>query len=259
MMAEYYITEQESRLIAPLAVRGAIERSLGDPHYLRNLVRAYVGSAVAAEDALLERCAGSPEYLESFVKKYVATLDERELINLLRATAGDAAIAAQLGFNPFDRRRKAAYDSARRFLNCRAQGVVLTNAALALCLICLFPPWKMERWERQQWNPCSSGGCMPPPDKKLEVRFAGFRFISAPDPSQTPAPRNPSAKAMADNRSPNNVQGSQIYVVYKFYYEMWLLEVLGLFGIAVGLCAALRDRRSFEQRVAAIEAARSGL
>ena len=261
-MTEYFLTADESRLIAPLAATCAIEQSLKDRNYLRGLVRAYLGSAEVAEDAVLERCLRDPEYLASIARNYVASLDERVLLDMLRTTVGEAATAEQLGFDPFDPRRREVYRSAKRFINQRAQQVVLAVGAVALCLVCLFPPWKMERWQRQTWNPCSSGGCLPPPDKKLEVRFAGFRSAFAAEPilpltnSRAPSNLPGNLPRNVQGNGNYNVYGNDTYVVYGCYYEMLLMEWLGLFGVVVGACAALRDYRSFEQRIAHMEALR---
>src|SRR5262249_15476812 len=174
------VTERELREIEDLAGELITQRCHEDRKFLRRLVRAYLGEAEAAEDAVLERCAGDSAYLESVVKNYLNSLDEHELLNTLRASAGVSTIIERLKFDPFDPRRREAYRLAHSFINRRSQGIVLGIGVGAFFLLCLFPPIQEVRWQREEWKwslgKCSKGsffGCCPPPDRKAEVRYAG--------------------------------------------------------------------------------------
>ena len=243
MLKAHFVTERELSEIATLANEVTCARCRKEKKFLRHLVQAYLGDAEAAEEAVLERCDRDPAYLESVVKNYVASLDEHELLGVLRASAGVSVVVERLGFNPFDDRRRESHRLAHRFINCRNQWIVLAIGVGAFCLMCLFPPWQMVRWQRQAWDPCRSGGPCPEPDKKVEVRFIGYRFAFADAPIEAAgAPQGPEVR-----------ENDWTYITYRWYWEMQLLQWLGLFVAVILMGALLRDSRSFEERIAALE------
>jgi len=228
----YFLTKRESQQIRPLAREVAIERGRENTDYLRGTVRAYVGAAEGAEEAVLERCLTDPQYLDSIVTKYVDSLSASGVLDLLQASLSRHAIAERLGSDPFDPRREEAHRRAGRFINSRAQREVVALGIVVFCLMGLFPPRKMERWKLGPATDCGRA-----PDTRLEVRYAGHHF------------------AFNTRYAPATVPAQGGYVVYKWYLEMLLLQWLALFVVIVVACAALRDRRSFERRVADLEKA----
>ncbi len=229
-----YLTQKEAAEVERLAIDLVSEKCRTHPGYLVRIVKSYVGSAEAASEAVVLRCESEPAYLESILQSYFAGLSEREILDELSTVSDAATVTARLGFDPFDVRRKEAFRLASQFLNERPQVITLAIAALLFLLMVFFPPWQMVRKVRV--HECDALLCKP--DQTVEVQFAGYRFCA-----------DPPAGSSSDQ--------SGSYIVYRIYWEMLLIQLLGVVIVTVGFLAALRDKRSFEARVAALPAGRA--
>jgi hypothetical protein len=245
----FYLTEREFSQVETLTHELACQRCRADRDFLRGLVRAYVGPADAAGGAVLARCDADPAYLASIVHSYIAFLDERGLLGFLHSIAETSAVVKRLGFDPFDDRRREAYRLAHSFFNTPNQIPVLAVGPVVLFLMCLFPPWQIERRAALR-DPCYA--CLCEKGEVMEVRFAGYHFINAP-PSRGREnfATKPPGRFMAGS-PPALSQGD--YITYRLYWELLLQQVLGLLVLIVATSVALRDRRSFEERLLALQA-----
>jgi len=239
MAKAHSVTEAELARLTSLASELTCRRCIEDRYFLRKLVRDYLEDDRTDLDDVVERCGQDPEHLALVVRDHLATFSESELLELLRRIAGVCGAVERLGFDPFDPRREEARRLGRRFINCREQQIALALGAGLFFLMCLVPPWKMERWQKPSRDACVT--LCPQADRQVEVRFAGYHFAFTGPPAPEP-PR------------PETGQ----YVVYHWYWEMQLLQWLGLAVVVVAACALLRDHRSFDERIAALEAERNG-
>jgi hypothetical protein len=224
-----YLTEAERKKIASLTSDVVRQRCREDPTFLGSIVASYVGEAQLAQEAVLERCKNDLEHRDAVVNHYLSGQSASRQVELLHQTLGVPGVVAQLGFNPFQAERKTAYDQSRRFVNSRPQRVVLLLGLVGFTVMALFPPWLKRDWQTQ-W-------LLFPVNHVINSEFAGYHFAFATMPG--PASFDPSS-----NRDRTTYNWHVGLLVWQWFVWAVLIAIL---------CVALRDRRTFEQRVKGLQ------
>jgi hypothetical protein len=230
MNRSLHLTEAERQKIGSLASDVVRERCRKDSQFLLSIVAKYVGEAQLAQEAVLEQCKNDPEHLGAVVNDYLSGQNAFAQVRLLEDCLGQSGVVGRLGFDPFDPERERAYKRASRFVNNERQMAVLLLGVVVMALMCLFPPWKKNDW-RTQWAFLIWSSHVE------NSEFAGYHFAFA----EMPGP--PSFSAL---------DGQQRHTTYSWHVGLLLLQWLIWSLVIAGLCIALRDRKTFEQRLAEV-------
>ena len=251
MRKKYFVTDQEWSEIVPLAGELTIQRCRHDQAFLGNLVREYLGDAEGASTRCWTAALEDPTYLQSVVKKYLASLDEGGLLDTMHGR----------------RRRSLVSSSVWASIRSTTAGGKPTGWRVVLSTTALSGLYSPSEWSRSASCACCHRGRWCGGRREYGTRVAPGLVKCSVAHRRTRRWKfaltaiAPPLRATRIRR--RHRQGSWFAravkrnVTYRCYWELLLLQWLGLFVVVVVACAALRNPRSFEQRSAALDLGKS--